>query len=94
MRTLLANKKVKKRYAVLRAISGPTRYKILVLLGAYPSGLTVSEIAAALGASLSRVSHQMRILRKQSVVSGSRNSRTITYVIADRKIARSLAAFS
>jgi DNA-binding transcriptional ArsR family regulator len=89
---ILADKRVHVRYARLRVVAGPTRYKILVLLGAKPSGMTVSDLAGILSASLSRVSHQMRILRKYGMVASVRRGRTITYSRADRAFGKYLGA--
>lgn len=88
----LAEKRVKSRYGLLRTVTGSTRYRILMLLLVSPRGLTVSDIGKILGASLSRVSHQMRILRSKSVVSSERNSRMVTYAIADRSVRKYLLA--
>ena len=88
----LTEKKTRDRYAFLRTVSGSMRYKILVLLESEPKGMIVSDLADILGASLSRVSHQMRILREHHVVSAARANRTAKYAIADRNVRKYLMA--
>jgi len=74
------NRKTKEKLNRLRVISGSGRFRILVLLHEQPEGLRVTEIAEILRASTSRVSHQMRILRKNGMVSSSPNGREKIYV--------------
>jgi len=74
------SKKTKKTLAHLRVISGSGRFRILVLLKERPAGLRVTEIAEILNASTSRISHQMRILRKNRMVSAEPIGREKIYV--------------
>lgn len=71
----------KECFVVLRAISGPLRYRIVLLLSGARRGTTVTALADALGSSLSRVSHQLRILRQAKVVSATRRNREMVYVL-------------
>lgn len=71
----------KECYVVLRAISGPLRYRIVLLLAGARRGMTVTALADALGSSLSRVSHQLRILRQAKVVSATRRNREMVYAL-------------
>lgn len=71
----------KECYVVLRAISGPLRYRIVLLLAGARRGMTVTALADALGSSLSRVSHQLRILRQAKVVSATRRNREMIYAL-------------
>jgi DNA-binding transcriptional ArsR family regulator len=81
---------VKDYFRTLRVIAGPIRFRILMILRAAPKGLSVTEIAEVLGASLSRISHQMRILRKSKLVSSRRDSRSVIYALANPRIYRYL----
>ena len=74
------NRKTKDQLKRLRVISGSGRYRILLLLNEMPEGLRVTEIAEVLHASTSRVSHQMRILRKNGMVVAEPRGREKTYV--------------
>ena len=74
------NRKTKDTLARLRVISGSGRFRILVLLNEQPAGLRVTEIAGILNASTSRISHQMRILRKNGMVAAEPIGREKIYV--------------
>jgi DNA-binding transcriptional ArsR family regulator len=66
------------------ALSTPSRLQILVCLR---SGTrTVSEIVAAVGMEQSAVSHQLRVLRQQSVVTVRRIGRTRQYALRDEHV--------
>ena len=66
------------------ALSTPSRLQILVCLRAAPR--TVSEIVEAVGMEQSAVSHQLRVLRQQSVVSVQRIGRTRLYALRNEHI--------
>jgi DNA-binding transcriptional ArsR family regulator len=66
-----------------------SRLKILIALVWRKEGLTVSEIADALEAPISRTSHHLAKLRKSGMVQGTRNGRQIRYT-ADRTMVKSL----
>jgi DNA-binding transcriptional ArsR family regulator len=66
------------------ALSTPSRLQILVCLRAAPR--TVSEIVAAVGMEQSAVSHQLRVLRQQSVVTVRRIGRTRQYALRDEHV--------
>lgn len=58
------------------------RYRILTILRASPNGLTISEIAKVFRVSLSRISHQMRILESARLVAGSSDASRTRYRFA------------
>lgn len=87
---LLSSKKVWKTYKVLRAICGSMRFKILVLLKENKAGLTVSEMSDILRASASRLSHQLRILKKNNLVYGTGKNREVIYKLQNHYIRRVL----
>jgi len=66
------------------ALSDPTRVKILLLL--MDGEKCVGELAEELGASSSRVSHQLRILKQLRLVKGKREGKFIKYSIADEHV--------
>jgi DNA-binding transcriptional ArsR family regulator len=66
------------------ALSTPSRLQILVCLRAAPR--TVTEIVDAVGMEQSAVSHQLRVLRQQSVVSVRRIGRTRQYTLRNEHV--------
>ena len=71
------------KYVTLRAVSGSTRFKIMVMLHTHRQGLTITEMAEVLQNSLSRVSHQIRILRQRQIIISTRRHRQVTYRLRD-----------
>jgi DNA-binding transcriptional ArsR family regulator len=66
---------------VFRALADPTRVRMVsVLVGAE---LCVGDLAAALGMSVSAVSHQLRLLRELRVVRRRRQGKRIYYALDD-----------
>lgn len=88
LRSLLKSKIVQKNHAIIRALAGLTRFRIITLLKNRPPGLTVSRLAVILDASPSKVSHQLRILRNFELVSGEQNGKSITYRLNTKEIRR------
>jgi DNA-binding transcriptional ArsR family regulator len=66
------------------ALSTPSRLQILGCLRAGPR--TVSEIVEAVGMEQSAVSHQLRVLRDQSVLSVRRIGRTRQYALRNEHV--------
>ena len=66
---------------LFKALGGPSRMKILFLLG--PSEACVSEIASKLNMSESAVSHHLHILRMNGLVRWRREGKTILYTMED-----------
>ena len=50
------------------------------------AGLTVTELAKILNMSVSRVSHQLRILREHNLVSAKKINRETLYTLANHRI--------
>jgi len=71
--------------ATFRALSDPTRVRIVSLLG--EAELCVRDLAAALNMSQSAVSHQLRILRDLRLVRWRRDGRQIFYALDDEHVA-------
>ena len=70
------------------ALATPSRLQILAVLRSGPR--TVSEIIAVVGMEQSAVSHQLRVLRDNGVVSVERRGRERLYGLRDRHIAKLL----
>lgn len=83
---LFANKNVKETRHILRAPCGPMRFESTLILSKYHEGLAVGELAKLLGSSLSRVSHQLRILKKDKLVEDVREGRNVRYRIAHEHV--------
>lgn len=67
--------------ALLKAVSDPTRLRLLTALGT--GELCVCDLAAVAGTSESAVSHQLRLLREQQLVAPRREGRVVYYRLAD-----------
>jgi len=68
---------MKSLVATFKALSDPTRLRIILLL--MRRDLCVCELTAVLGLEQSRVSHQLRILREAGLVKDVRDGRWIIY---------------
>ena len=72
-----------------RLLGDPTRLRVLLACLAEP--IAVGDIAKAVNASPSLVSHHLRLLRAARLVRGTRRNRQVFYETADEHIARMLA---
>ena len=86
---VLQNGELQALRKVLHALSGPMRLKILCLLHREPE-LCVCDLADILDESVSAVSHQLRVLRKHSLVKTRRNAKTIFYSLHEPVVNRYL----
>lgn len=68
-----------------RALADPTRVRLISMLATME--LCVGELAAALGMSVSAVSHQLRMLRGLRLVRARREGRHVFYALDDEHIA-------
>lgn len=71
-----------------RLLGDPTRLR--VLLACLPGPIAVGDIAIAVNASPSLVSHHLRLLRGARLVRGTRQNRQVFYETADAHIAHML----
>ncbi|MBB5235701.1 ArsR/SmtB family transcription factor [Deinococcus budaensis] len=71
--------------ALLKAVSDPTRLRLLTALGT--GELCVCDLAAVAGTSESAVSHQLRLLRGQQLVAPRKEGRVVYYRLADDHVA-------
>jgi ArsR family transcriptional regulator, lead/cadmium/zinc/bismuth-responsive transcriptional repressor len=75
--------------SLLKAIADPTRFR---LLHALSSGeLCVCDLAAVLGMNESAISHQLRVLREQHLVTPRKDGRIVYYRLADKHVTELLS---
>ena len=72
-----------------RLLGDPTRLRVLLACLGRP--IAVGDIAKAVKASPSLVSHHLRLLRAARLVRGTRRNKQVFYETADQHIARMLA---
>jgi DNA-binding transcriptional ArsR family regulator len=72
-----------------RLLGDPTRLRVLLACLSEP--IAVGDIAKAVSASPSLVSHHLRLLRAARLVRGTRRNKQVFYEAADEHIARMLA---
>lgn len=70
--------------SIFKAVSDPTRLKIILLIAAKPR--SVGDIVDQLAISQSAVSHQLQMLRQLHLVAGKRNGKEIHYQLTDEHI--------
>jgi len=75
--------KMKQTVKVFKALSDPTRLRILLLL--LQRELCVCELTAILEMEQSRISHQLRVLRNVELVEDIRDGKWIIYRISENK---------
>ena len=81
----LPSKKVLERLAThFYSFSDPTRLKIISCLSL--SKLCVGDIATLLNLNQTTVSHQLKILKAQNIVTACRNGKIITYSLTNKLI--------
>jgi len=81
-RALADHVQVERLSRTFRALGDPTRSKVVYALSL--EELCVGELAEALGASMSAVSHQLRILRDLEIVRVRRAGRRQLYALNER----------
>jgi len=69
---------------VFRLLGDPTRLK--VVLACLDEPVSVGDIAVAVGASVSLVSHHLRLLKGARMVRSERDGRQIFYTAADQHV--------
>ncbi len=90
---------IEKLAEVFKALSDPTRLRLIRLLNAQPSGgclgecndgqhLCVNALAHKLGVTQSAVSQHLRVLRQVGLVHGVRHGRFVHYSIDREGLAR------
>jgi len=69
---------------VFRLLGDPTRLK--VVLACLDGPVSVGDIAATVGASVSLVSHHLRLLKGARMVRAQRDGRQVFYTAADQHV--------
>lgn len=80
---------IDKAVKVHQLLSGETRHKLVKLLHDLKE-LCVCDMAEILDTTVSAVSHQLKILRKEGIVSTRREGQTIYYSLQDKEIEKFL----
>lgn len=75
---------LKKLSNIFKALSDPTRLKIIYILSKSP--LCVCDIASVLDMSQSAISHQLRLLRDLNLVKYIRQGKLIIYSLDDEHV--------
>ncbi len=75
--------------ALLKALADPTRMRILLAMRR--GELCVCDLSQALQMSQSAISHQLRVLRDNRLVSWRRAGRQVFYKLADQHVEEMLA---
>lgn len=78
---------------MIRVMAGSMRFRIIERL-AQRGPQDVTQIAKAFGATLSRVSHQLGILRYAKMVITKRQSRSVVYELNRQAVSAAVAAFA
>jgi DNA-binding transcriptional ArsR family regulator len=77
--------------AVFAVLADPTRLQVLYALLSAPDGeLCVCDLAAGLGRDDTTISHQLRVLRNQHLVTMRKVGRVVYYRLVDEHIRRLL----
>ncbi|WP_124726762.1 ArsR/SmtB family transcription factor [Staphylospora marina] len=84
----LTDEAVNQTVLIFRALSDPTRIRILYLLA--EEECSVGHIAELLDLSQSAVSHQLALLRSLRLVKSRREGRTVLYSCDDEHVIRML----
>ena len=66
---------------VFKALSAPTRLKLVKLLGEHEGALCVNALARRLDVSQSAVSQHLRILRQSGLVNSERRGSSVHYLL-------------
>jgi DNA-binding transcriptional ArsR family regulator len=82
----LESKESRDYMKMLRVIGGSMRLRVLMLLRKAGRPLSVTEIAEVMDGTLSRISHQVGILKRYGFVHSKRSSRSVLYSLASSKV--------
>ncbi|HEY0755081.1 MAG TPA: metalloregulator ArsR/SmtB family transcription factor [Ktedonobacteraceae bacterium] len=91
-RTLLQIDTARRVASLFAMLSDPTRLQVVYALLNAPEGeLCVCDLAAGLGRDDTTISHQLRVLRNQHIVSMRKVGRVVYYRLIDEHISQVLA---
>lgn len=84
---LLTDQQAERMAALFAVLSDPTRLQVVYALLKAPGGeLCVCDLACSLGRDDTTISHQLRVLRTQHVVSMRKAGRVVYYRLIDEHI--------
>ncbi len=91
-RNVLSGKEAAHIAALFAVLSDPTRLQVVHALLSAPSGeLCVCDLACSLGRDDTTISHQLRVLRNQHVVTMRKDGRVVYYRLVDEHIRQLLS---
>lgn len=91
-RNLLAVESAQQVGSLFAVLSDPTRLQVVYALLSAPTGeLCVCDLAAGLGRDDTTISHQLRVLRSQHIVTMRKVGRVVYYRLVDEHIRQLLA---
>jgi DNA-binding transcriptional ArsR family regulator len=73
---------------IFRALSDPTRLRLVKLLGDHQGALCVNALAHQLGVTQSAVSQHLRVLRQARLVQGERQGYHVHYSLDPDRLAQ------
>jgi DNA-binding transcriptional ArsR family regulator len=83
--------RIKLSHDICFIVCSPVRFKIIgALLRHQKQGLTVTDLATMTNSSISRVSHQLHILRKHKIAEAKKSGRQQIYTITESTIKKRL----
>lgn len=82
--TMPSEEKIARMGEIFKALSEPSRLKILLALRS--GEMCVYHIVEAVGGTQSAVSHQLRILRNGRIIKARRDGQNIVYSLADSHV--------
>ncbi|OWZ82712.1 transcriptional regulator [Natranaerobius trueperi] len=81
---MLSEKEINNMSEIFKVLGDPTRIKILYALE--QEELCVCDLAISLNMKVSAVSHQLRLLKKASLVKSNRSGKYVYYQIDDEHV--------
>lgn len=82
----LSEEQAKDQARLLKALSDPTRLRILSLLTCYPDVMTVYDIVSCFTLEQPSVSHHLRVLREAGLIDFRKRSLHVYYYIRRSKL--------
>ena len=76
---------------VFKALSAPTRLRLVKLLGEHEGALCVNALAHRLDVSQSAVSQHLRVLRQTGLVKSERRGSSVHYLLDQNSLKQHLA---
>lgn len=83
----MESRKARETLNTLRVLCGPMRFKIILALQyAGKDGLSTTDLARLFDTNLSRVSHQLAILKRHNLVESRKRNREQMYRLKDHRV--------